>query len=149
MRLILTQEVTGLGEPGDIIDVKDGYGRNFLLPRGLATGWSKGAEKQVAQIRAARRSREVATLDEAQALKASLEQGPVRLSSRSGPGGRLFGAVTPGDVATAVQSVRGKAIDRRKVEIRNPIRSTGSYQVQVRLHPEVSATIDLEVVPEA
>ena len=147
MKLILTQEVTGLGEPGDIIDVKDGYGRNYLLPRGLATGWSKGGEKQVAQIRAARRVREVATLEEAQALKASLERGSVRLVSRSGPGGRLFGAVTPADVATAVQGTRGTMIDRRKVEMR-PIRSIGSYQVQVRLHSEVSATIDLEVVPE-
>ena len=147
MRLILTQEVTGLGEPGDIIDVKDGYGRNYLLPRGLATGWSKGGEKQIAQIRAARRVREVATLEEAQALKASLERGSVRLVARSGPGGRLFGAVTPADVATAVETARGKMIDRRKVEMR-PIRSIGSYQVQVRLHTEVSATIDLEVVPE-
>jgi large subunit ribosomal protein L9 len=149
MKLILTQEVTGLGAPGDVIEVKDGYGRNFLLPRGLATGWTKGGAKQVAQIRAARATREIATLDEAQAVKASLEQSPVRLTVRSGPGGRLFGAVTPGDVATAVQDTRGRSIDRRKVEIGNPIRSIGTYQVQVRLHPEVSATLDLEVVPEA
>jgi len=149
MRLILTQEVTGLGTPGDVVDVKDGYGRNFLLPRGLATSWSRGGEKQVAQIRAARASRAVASLEEAQSLKASLESSPVRLVARSGPGGRLFGAVTPADVADAVKSTRGTDIDRRKVEVGNPIRSLGSYQVQVRLHPEVSATIDLEVVPEA
>ena len=149
MKLILTQEVTGLGAPGDVVEVKDGYGRNFLLPRGLATAWTRGGEKQVAQIRGARATREVASLDEAQALKASLESSPVRLTARSGPGGRLFGAVTPGDVATAVQSTRGKSVDRRKVEVGNPIRSLGTYQVQVRLHPEVSATIDLEVVPEA
>ncbi len=149
MKLILTQEVTGLGAPGDVVDVKDGYGRNFLLPRNLATGWTRGGAKQVAQIQAARASREIASLDEAQSLKARLENAPVRLAARSGPGGRLFGAVTPGDVATAVHTAQGSSIDRRKVEIGNPIRSIGSYQVQVRLHPEVSATIDLEVVPEA
>ncbi len=148
MRLILTQEVTGLGAPGDVVDVKDGYGRNFLLPRQLATVFSRGGAKQVEQIRAARASREVANLDDAQALKASLEGNPVRLTARSGPGGRLFGAVTPADVAHAVAE-QGRTIDRRKVEIRNPIRSLGTYTVSVRLHPEVSATLDLEVVPEA
>ena len=149
MKLILTQEVTGLGAPGDIVDVKDGFGRNFLLPRGLATGWTKGGEKQVAQIRAARQTREIASLDDAKAVKQSLEQGPVRVTARTGQGGRLFGAVTPADVADAVQATQGRAIDRRKVEIGNPIRSTGTFQVQVRLHPEVSATIEVEVVPEA
>jgi large subunit ribosomal protein L9 len=149
MKLILTQEVTGLGAPGDIVDVKDGYGRNFLLPRGLATGWTKGGEKQVAQIRAARQTREIASLDDAKAVKQSLEQGPVRFTARAGQGGRLFGAVTPSDVAEAVQATQGRSIDRRKVEIGNPIRSTGTFQVQIRLHPEVSATIEIEVVPEA
>ena len=148
MRLILTQEVTGLGSPGDVVDVKDGYGRNFLLPRRLATVFSRGGAKQVEQIRAARASREVASLDDAQALKASLEANPVRLTARSGPGGRLFGAVTPADVAQAVAD-QGRTVDRRKVEIGNPIRTLGSYTVSVRLHPEVAATLDLEVVPEA
>ena len=148
MRLILTQEVTGLGSPGDVVDVKDGYGRNFLLPRRLATVFSRGGAKQVEQIRAARASREIASLDDAQALKASLEANPVRLTARSGPGGRLFGAVTPSDVAQAVAD-QGRTVDRRTVEIGNPIRSLGSYTVSVRLHPEVAATLDLEVVPEA
>ena len=148
MRLILTQEVTGLGSPGDVVDVKDGYGRNFLLPRRLATAFSRGGAKQVEQIRAARASREVATLEDAQALKASLEANPVRLTARSGPGGRLFGAVTPADVAQAVAG-QGRTVDRRKVEIGNPIRALGTYTVSVRLHPEVAATLDLEVVPEA
>ena len=148
MKLILTQEVTGLGSPGDVVDVKDGYGRNFLLPRRLGTVFSRGGAKQVEQIRAARASREVASLEDAQALKASLEANPVRLTARSGPGGRLFGAVTPSDVAQAVAG-QGRTVDRRKVEIGNPIRTLGSYTVSVRLHPEVAATLDLEVVPEA
>ncbi len=149
MKLILTQEVTGLGAPGDIVEVKDGYGRNFLVPRGLATGWTKGGEKQVASIRAARSSRELASLDEAKAVKQRLEQGAVRLAVRTGTGGRLFGSVTPASIAGAVKADKGTDIDHRKVEIGNPIRSTGEYTVQVRLHPEVSASIDVQVVPEA
>jgi large subunit ribosomal protein L9 len=149
VKLILTQEVTGLGTPGDVVDVKDGYGRNYLVPRGLGTVWTKGGEKQVASIRAARASREIATLEEARSIKQRLEQGPVRLTARTGASGRLFGAITPADVATAVKADFGQDVDKRKVEIGNPIRAIGSYTVQVRLHPEVSATIDLQVVPEA
>ena len=149
MKVILTQEVTGLGAPGDVVEVKDGYGRNYLVPRGLGTPWTKGGEKQVAQIRAARATREIATLDEARSVKQRLEQGPVRLSARTGASGRLFGAITPADVAVAVKAGFGQDVDKRKVEIGNPIRAIGNYTVQVRLHPEVSASIDLQVVPEA
>ncbi len=146
MKLILTQEVGGLGAPGDVIDVKDGYGRNYLLPRGLATAWTKGGEKQVASIRGARASREIATLDEAQKVKQRLESGTVRLPANAGASGRLFGAVTPADVAAAVKSDLGREIDRRKVEIAQPIKTLGSYQVHVRLHADVQATVDIEVV---
>ena len=102
MKLILTQEVTGLGEPGDVVDVKDGYGRNFLLPRRLATPWTKGVEAQVASIRGARKAREIATLEEAQQVRATLQQKSVTLTARAGQSGRLFGAVTPGDIAEAL-----------------------------------------------
>ncbi|HZI96738.1 MAG TPA: 50S ribosomal protein L9 [Actinomycetales bacterium] len=146
MKLILTQEVGGLGAPGDVIDVKDGYGRNYLLPRGLATAWTKGGEKQVASIRAARESREISSLEEAQAVKAKLESAPVQLPANAGAAGRLFGAVTPSDVAAAVKQGFGREIDRRKVEIAQPIKTLGSYQVHVRLHADVQATVDLEVV---
>ncbi|MBF5083299.1 50S ribosomal protein L9 [Quadrisphaera sp. INWT6] len=149
MKLILTQEVTGLGAPGDIVEVKDGYGRNYLVPRGLATGWTKGGEKQVASIRAARASRELASVDEAKAVKQRLENASVRLAVRTGTGGRLFGSVTPSSVASAVKDSTGTSVDHRKIEIGNPIRSTGEYTVQVRLHPEVSASIDVQVVAEA
>jgi large subunit ribosomal protein L9 len=147
MKLILTQEVGGLGAPGDVVEVKDGYGRNFLMPRGLATVWTKGGEKQVEAIRKARQTREIATLEEAQSVKASLENSRVRLPVRAGQSGRLFGAVTPADIAEAVKAASGKDIDRRKVEIAQPIKSLGSHQVHVRLHADVQATIDLEVVP--
>ncbi len=146
MKLILTQEVTGLGEPGDIIDVKDGYGRNFLLPRRLATPWTKGVEAQVASIRTARKAREIATLEEAQQVRSQLQQRPVTLTARAGDSGRLFGAVTPGDIAEALIASGGPSIDRRKVVITQPIKSLGSYTVSVRLHTDVSATIDVDVV---
>jgi len=146
MKLILTQEVTGLGTPGDVVEVKDGYGRNFLLPRGLAVAWTKGGEKQVTSIRAARASREVKSLEEAQSIRASLEGRPVTLAVRAGANGRLFGAVTTADVADAVIARGGPQLDRRKVELTGPIKSTGEYTVNVRLHPEVQAKVALQVV---
>ena len=146
MKLILTQEVTGLGTPGDVVEVKDGYGRNYLLPRGLAVAWTKGGEKQVASIRKARRSREIASLEEAQQVRSELEAQPVKLTARAGSNGRLFGAVTPGDVAEAVSAVGGPKLDRRKVELSRPIKSLGDYTVHVRLHPEVQATVKVQVV---
>ncbi|ROP34739.1 50S ribosomal protein L9 [Pseudokineococcus lusitanus] len=149
MKLILTQEVSGLGSAGEVVEVKDGYGRNFLLPRSLATPWTKGGQKQVDDIQRARRKREIASVEEAQSLRASLQETPVRLAANAGQGGRLFGAITPADVAEAVQASTGKDIDRRKVEIGRPIKALGTYTVTVRLHPDVQASLDVEVVPSA
>ena len=146
MKLILKQEVAGLGGPGDIIEVKDGYGRNLLLPRGLAIVWTKGAEKQIETIRKARRAREVRDLGHAQELKSELERLNVRLSGRAGQSGRLFGAVTVADVAAAVSKAGGPQLDKRKIEITTPIKTVGPHKVSVRLHPEVAATIGLTVV---
>lgn len=146
MKLILTHEVSGLGAPGDVVEVKDGYGRNYLLPRGLATGWTKGGEKQVASIRKARETREIASVEAAQQVKAQLEGGPVRVAAHAGAAGRLFGAVTTADVAAAVKDAVNADIDRRKVEIGQPIKAVGVYKVSVRLHPEVTATLTLDVV---
>jgi large subunit ribosomal protein L9 len=146
MKLILTQEVTGLGTPGDVVEVKDGYGRNYLVPRGLAVLWSRGGEKQVTSIRAARASREVKSLEEAQTIKAGLESTPVTLTVRAGTNGRLFGAITTADVAAVVAERGGPQVDRRKVELTGAIKSTGDYTVTVRLHPEVQAKVALKVV---
>ncbi|MCL3863255.1 50S ribosomal protein L9 [Actinotalea sp. K2] len=148
-KLILTHEVTGLGTPGDVVEVKDGYARNFLVPRGLATAWSKGAEKQIAGIRKARKAREIATLEEAKAVRDSVQSKPVVITVKSGPSGRLFGAVTTTEIAEAVKAAGGPSIDKRKVEIGQPIKSLGEYQVKVRLHDDLSAQIDVRVVPEA
>ncbi|WP_426564198.1 50S ribosomal protein L9 [Angustibacter sp. McL0619] len=146
MKLILTQEVTGLGAPGDVVDVKDGYARNFLMPRSLGTPWTKGGQKQVDAIRKARSSREIATLEQAQSVKAQLEGKTVKLSAHAGGTGRLFGAVTTADVAEAVVAAGGPQLDRRKIELGQPIKAVGRHDVSVRLHPEVAATVALEVV---
>lgn len=146
MKLILTQEVTGLGEPGDVVDVKDGYGRNFLMPRRLATPWTKGGEAQVSAIRRARKSREIETLEEAQSVRNQLQSRTVTVTAKAGASGRLFGAITPADVAGALVAAGAPSVDRRKVEIGQPIKSLGTFTVTVRLHADVSATVDLEVV---
>ena len=149
MKLILTTDVSGLGGPGDIVEVKDGYGRNFLLPRGMAVIATKGAEKQVQTIRRARQAREIRGLDHANEVKAALERlGSVKLAARSARGGgRLFGSVSQADVVAAVKAAGGPTVDKRAVDLPGQIKTTGSHQVGVRLHPEVTASISLEVVP--
>jgi large subunit ribosomal protein L9 len=146
MKLILTQEVAGLGAAGDVVEVKDGYGRNFLVPRGFAIAWTRGGEKQLETIRRARSVRDIADLDTAREVKSRLEAAPVRLPVRAGDTGRLFGAVTPADIATAVERAGGPSVDKRRIELGNPIKTVGSHTVTVRLHPDIAATVQLEVV---
>ncbi len=148
MRLILTQDVTGLGTPGDLVEVKDGYGRNYLLPRGLAIPATRGAEKQVATIRRAREVREVRDLGQATDIKRQLEALSVRLSARTGGGGRLFGSVTASDIAAAITAAGGPKVDRRKIELAGAIKSVGTHAVTVRIHDEVSAKVEVEVASD-
>jgi large subunit ribosomal protein L9 len=146
MKLILTQEVSGLGAPGDVVDVAAGYGRNYLLPRGFAMLWTRGAEKQVDLIKRARAAREIRTVEDARAVAGQLEKLTVRLTRRAGSNGRLFGSVGPADIAAAVRAAGGPEVDRRKIAVPDPIKSAGSHRVQVRLHPEVSAAVTIEIV---
>ncbi|GAA4640310.1 50S ribosomal protein L9 [Actinoallomurus vinaceus] len=146
MKLILTQQVSGLGAPGEVVEVKDGYGRNYLIPRGFAIQWTRGAEKQIDSIRKARAAREIASVEQAEAVRGELEKLKVRLRTRAGDSGRLFGAVTPADIAGAVKASGGPSLDKRRIEVKNPIKTVGAHQVAVRLHPEVSAKISLEVL---
>jgi large subunit ribosomal protein L9 len=148
MKLILTSDVTGVGAPGDIIEVKDGFGRNYLVPRGLAIAWTKGGEKQVATIKRARKIREVADLGHAKEIKAQLDGLDVKLTARAGKGGRLFGSITSVDVVKAVRAAGGPDLDRRKVELAKAIKGTGKHDVHVRIHPDVETTLTLEVVSE-
>jgi len=146
MKLILTQEVTGLGAPGDVVEVAGGYGRNYLVPRGLAMRWTRGAEKQIELIQRARSARDIKGLGDAREAADRLASLQVRLPARAGSGGRLFGSVSPADIAAAVKAAGGPDLDRRRIEFKNPIRTVGAHQVSVRLHPDVTATLDVEVV---
>jgi large subunit ribosomal protein L9 len=151
MKLILTHEVTGLGAPGDIVEVKDGYGRNYLIPRGFALRWTRGGEKQIESIKAARNARAVRDTGKAEEIRATLEGSTVDVPVRAGTGGRLFGAVTVSDIADAINRSVGSGaagvVDKRKVIVGNPIKSLGAHQVTVRIHDEVAATVNLNVVP--
>ena len=147
MKVILTHEVTGLGTAGDVVEVKDGYARNFLLRRGLATGWTKGVAKQVAAIQKGREVREIKSLDEAKGMKGQLEAKSVKVVVKAGKAGRLFGAVTPAIIADAIGQ-RAK-VDKRRIHVSQPIKALGEYQIQVGLHDNVSATVTLQVVDEA
>jgi len=142
MKLILTQEVTGLGGPGDVVEVKDGYGRNYLIPQGLATSWTRGGEKQVTQIKRARSKREVRDRDHALEIKATLESAPIVISARAGSEGRLFGSVTVTDIAEAIRVVD---VDKRKIVLSAPIKVAGKHSVAVRLLPDVVADVTLDV----
>ncbi len=146
MKIILTQEVSGLGTPGDIVEVKNGYGRNYLLPQGFAIAWTKGAEKQVTLIKRARSAREIRDLDHANEVKGQLEGLKVNLKARAGDGGRLFGSVTSAEIVDAVKAAGGPSLDRRRLEVGGQIKSVGSHPVRIKLHPEVTATFNLNVV---
>lgn len=145
-KLILTNEVTGLGSAGDVVEVKNGYARNYLIPQGFAVAWSRGGEKQVASIRAARETRAIHDHEEAVSLKNSLESNTVKLSVKAGNEGRLFGSVKPADVADAVKAAGLGELDKRKIQITSSIKSVGEHEATVRLRDDVTAVITLQVV---
>ena len=146
MKLILTQAVDGLGLAGDVVDVKDGYGRNFLQPRGLAVAWTKGGEKQVTQIKRARKVREVRDLSHANEIKQQLEASPVTVTAKAGENGKLFGSVTAADVADAVKAAGGPVLEKRAITLTAPIKSVGKYNAKVAVHGNVTANVSLVVV---
>ena len=149
MKLILTQEVFNLGAPGDIVEVKDGYGRNYLLPRGLPSGGPAVPRSRSTRSRRRVRSARSATLEHANEVKSQLEALTVLLQAQAGSSGRLFGAVTPTDIVDAVKAAGGPDIDKRRIQVGNPIKTLGSHQVTVKVHDDVSATVNLNVVPAA
>jgi large subunit ribosomal protein L9 len=149
MKLILTAEVDHLGSSGDIVEVKDGYGRNFLLPRGLAIVASRGAERQAEEIRRAREIKSVKGLEHANELKAAIQDlGAVELTVKaSADTGKLFGSVTTADVVAAIKKAGGPNLDKRTVQLpKAHIKSVGTHPITVRLHPEVDASVALNVV---
>ncbi|MGH3492378.1 MAG: 50S ribosomal protein L9 [Sciscionella sp.] len=147
MKLILTAEISGLGAPGDVVEVKDGYGRNYLLPRNLAIAATRGAQKQVETIRRVQKSRQIRDLDHAREVRGQLEAlSPVRLSAKSAEGSKkLFGSITAADIVSAIREAGGPALDKRTVETEGHIKTVGKHAVRVRLHPEIDAAFQLEI----
>lgn len=148
-RIILTTDVAHLGGPGDIVEVKDGYARNYLLPRGYAMTATKGAERNVRTIRRAQQARRIRDLDHAKEIKQTLENlGTVEVTAKSAAGSKkLFGSVTPSDVVNAIKAAGGPQLDKRVVELRQHIKTVGKHDVRARLHPNVTADVHLDVVP--
>ena len=146
MKLILTATVDNLGIAGDIVEVKDGYGRNYLLPRGYAMRWTRGAEKQIEGIKRSRDAREVRNLDHASELREQLEGLTVQVAVNASDTGRLFGAVTPALIANAIRKSGGPAVDKRSVTLTKPIKALGTHTVGVKLHEAVTAHLPLQVV---
>jgi large subunit ribosomal protein L9 len=145
-KIILVQEVSGLGSAGDVVEVKDGYPRNYQLPQGVAIRWTRGGEKEIENIKAARAKRSARDLDHAAQIKSKLEASSVNLKVRAGKDGRLFGAVTVADIAGALEASIGESVDKRSVALKNPIKSLGAHSVTVRVHDELTAAVALNVV---
>lgn len=148
MKLILTATVDKLGVPGDIVEVKAGYGRNYLLPRGYAIVATRGAEKQIEGIKRAQEARAIRDLDHAREVKAELEAlSGVTIAVRTSEAGKLFGSVTTEDIAAAVKKVNGRSLEKKSIKLgKGQIKSTGMYSVEVKLHSDVVANLSFEVV---
>jgi large subunit ribosomal protein L9 len=144
-KIILTHEVSGLGTAGDVVEVRGGYARNYLVPRGFAIRWTKGGQNDVDAIKRARKIHEIQTLEQAGEVKARLEGLTIRLAVRAGDTGRLFGSVTPADIAEAIKAAGGPQVDKRKVEIASPIKTAGAHKVSVKLHADVAAALNVAV----
>ena len=147
MKLILTTQVDKLGIAGDIVDVRPGYGRNFLLPQGRAIAWTRGAEKQIEGIKRARDAREVRGVDHASELRTQLEGLNIKVKARAGESGTLFGSVTSATLAQAVKSAGGPAVDKRSISVVKPIKTLGTHTISIKLHDAVTAHVPVEVLP--
>ena len=147
MKLILTREVPGLGNAGDVVTVKDGYGRNFLLPRGNAIVWSKGGEGQIDGIKRARTTREIRDLDHAKEIKNKLEAANVIVKVKVGATGSMFGSVTDKAIVAAIKSATGETVDRHKIKMDKHIKKVGKYTVKIALESQVVANVQLIVTP--
>jgi large subunit ribosomal protein L9 len=149
MKVLLRSDISGVGKKGDIVEVAKGFARNFLLPTGTALVATGGVESQAASMRKSRALRDAVDKQSAQELAAVLVAATVKITARAGPEGRLFGSVTTTDIADALESQTGAAVDRRKIQLSEPLKSVGSHAVPIRLHPEVEAELTVEVVAEA
>jgi large subunit ribosomal protein L9 len=147
MKVILKSEVDNLGLAGDVVDVADGYGRNYLLPRGLAILATKGAMREAEALTRARKAREAQTVGQAEAAREALEARTLRITARVDERGHLYGSVSAGDVQRVLKE-RGHDIERKRIELRGTIKQIGEYEIPVQVHPQVTATVKVEVVDE-
>lgn len=149
MKILLRSDVATLGKKGDLVSVADGYARNYLVPQGLAVRASRGAEKQAEEMKRARATREARDVEAARELAGRLTGKNILITARAGEGGKLFGSITSSEVVAAVQQDTGIELDRRKLELDEPIKTLGVHMVPFRLHPNVDLTLTIEVVAEA
>ena len=148
MKLILTREVAGLGNAGDVVTVKDGFGRNFLLPRGNAILWTKGGEGQIEGIKRARSAREIRDLDHAKEIKTKLESANIVVKVKIGSTGSMFGSVTDKDLVAAIKSATGETVDRHRIKLTKHIKKVGKYTVRIALESQVIANVPVSVVSD-
>jgi large subunit ribosomal protein L9 len=148
MKLILTREVPNLGGAGDVVSVKDGYGRNFLLSRGAAILWTKGGEGQIEGIKRARTTREIRDLDHAKEIKTKLEKANVIVKVKIGSTGTMFGSVTDKAIVAAIKSATGETVDRHKIKMDKHIKKVGKYTVKIALESQVVANVPISVVSD-
>lgn len=148
MKLILTRNVAGLGNAGDVVSVADGYARNALIPNGNAIAWTKGGEKQIEGIRRARASREIRDTDHAKQIKSKLESTEFTVKAKVGDTGHLYGTVTDKDLAQVIKTAAGVDIDRHKIKLSSRVKMLGNYTAKVSLHHGVAAEIKINVVAE-
>ena len=149
MKVLLRSDISGVGKKGDIVEVAKGFARNFLLPTGSALVATGGVGAQAESMRKSRALRDAVDKESAQALGAILAAATVKITARAGPEGRLFGSVTTTDIADAVAAQTGAVLDRRKIQLAEPLKSVGDHVVPIRLHPEVDAELTVEVAAEA
>jgi len=148
VKVVLRDDVENVGRKGDLIEVTDGFARNFLVPRGLAMKATKGVVQQAEAMRRNREARDARDREAAQALADQLTGRRIELRARAGEGGRLFGSVTPADVVDAVRAQTGVELDRRKTQLAEPLKELGAVEVPVKLHADVEAMLTVDVVPE-
>jgi large subunit ribosomal protein L9 len=148
MQIVLRDDVENLGRKGDMVVVADGYARNYLVPRGLAIPATKGAQKQADAMRRNREAQDRRSREGAEALAAKLTSGTIELKARAGEGGRLFGSVTSADIADAVNAQLGVELDRRRIDLDEPLKELGEVELRVRLHPDVDAQLRVAVVAQ-
>jgi large subunit ribosomal protein L9 len=148
MRIVLREDVDTLGRKGDLVDVADGYARNYLVPKGLAMKATKGVVAQAESMRRSREVKETRDRDAAQALAAQLGSRALEIKARAGEGGKLFGSVTAKEIGAALAR-RGIAVDRHKIELEDPLKQLGTYKVAVRIHPGLEpAEVTVVVEPK-